>query len=290
VLRKNRAQLRRYSKVADGKDLNRSTKAMTNSNRFVPPFRPEALRSLSNGDDRQRAQAAAELGALGRGRADVDAALLRAARDPSREVRRLSVRSLAVLDPHRSLRPLLAAIRGVNEEDVEADSSPTAVEVGEYPGLARLSSFDAMRLIAEALSAPDPGTRKGAVEAALQTRDPQVPALLHQALTADPDADVRAAAAMGLGSIGDESVETALEEARSDPSALVRKEAGRAISALRLRSRQTDETRADDIRVYSKLTHAADALERRFGERAAWLVFLLVLRPLGKAYFKIRDR
>jgi HEAT repeat-containing taxis protein len=282
------------------------------------PLPEDAIAALGDDDAAERMLAAMQLGIIAPGAPEVDRALLRAARDPVREVRSAATESLVVRDPGRPIRPLLAAIRGVEDGAQEADAPLTVAEVLAYPGLARLESVDIAAVLLEGMRSADPDLRAEASWPLAETHDPRAAQALMGALSdpvpkvrvsaaeglvyagaegrkdlirvleRDLEPDVRRAAAEALGTIGGEDAIEALKVARSDRARVVRKAAKRALREQRLRRQLAVDPEAE-LGVFERGGKFYERAERRFGNRVAWPLFLLVVRPLQKLRFKIQD-
>jgi HEAT repeat protein len=228
------------------------------------------------------------------------------------------IQALVLRNPHRPIGPLVSAIRGVDEGALEADTPLTAEEVVSHPGLARVKSFDIAGVLLSGITSEDADLRSRTLWPLAETRDPRAIQALKSALrdpvlqvrasaaealvyagaearddltrllATDPEPDVRVAAAESLATIGGEEAVDALKQAQSDRSRVVRKAATQALRELRRRHRLHLNPQKE-LRVYEKGVLLYERAERHLGKRVAWMLYLLVLRPLEKLYFKIRD-
>jgi HEAT repeat protein len=164
------------------------------------------------------------------------------------------------------------------DPEVRADVARSLSQTGDPRAL------EALRV---ALRDPDPEVRVSVVTALVYFKaEPQ--ADLIRALSEDPEPAVRAAAARTLGTIEGHSALEALEHARSDEARVVRKAVAQVLREQRLKSRVAEDPEAE-LRIFERLAGAYDRTERRLGARAAWLLLLLVLKPLLAVYLRIRD-
>ena len=168
--------------------------------------------------------------------------LIRALKDENQFVRWGAAMALGEIGDKRAVEPLINALKD-EDSDVRMEAAEALDQMGWKPGYATEKAYylvakkewdEAVKLgepaVEPLINALKSRWEAAAAEALVKIGEPAVEPLIHA--LKDEDSDVRAAAAMALGKIGDERAVEPLTEALEDESYQVREAAKKALADI----------------------------------------------------------